>query len=275
LAKLPVLRFSVEPNGGGDGMKTYVTVGLAVLAGAALLETALIPGLVIGGAAALAPRYLPRLVPGRGRPRKVRPRRAPVVEPRPLLTASPGLAAPAAGVLAKLGMGRAVAKTVTFRVIVTTLDFSTNYLVLGELGTAAGLSAFALVAGPVFYLAHETAWNYFGTGEGSVEVLLPQLRRSDAPAPRTGVVISRALAKTVTFRTVASIVDFTATYVVVGDFVTAIGLTAFGLVLGPFVYLGHEMAWDKLAPEREPALGDVKSPPLLTFARQEDSSVPA
>ena len=42
-------------------MRTYVTVGLAVVAGAALLETALIPGLLIGGVAVLAPRYLPNL----------------------------------------------------------------------------------------------------------------------------------------------------------------------------------------------------------------------
>ena len=50
-------------------MKGYVTVGLTVLAGAALLETALIPGILIGGAAVLAPRYLPKL--GR-RPRPAR-----------------------------------------------------------------------------------------------------------------------------------------------------------------------------------------------------------
>ena len=42
-------------------MYRYVTIGAAVLAGAALLETALIPGVVIGGAAVLAPKYLPRL----------------------------------------------------------------------------------------------------------------------------------------------------------------------------------------------------------------------
>ncbi len=42
-------------------MKQYVTVGLAVLAGAALVEVALIPGLVIGGAAVLVPKVLPRL----------------------------------------------------------------------------------------------------------------------------------------------------------------------------------------------------------------------
>ena len=38
--------------------------------------------------------------------------------------------------------------------------------------------------------------------------------------------------------------DFTATYVVVGDTATAVGLTAFGFVVGPFVYYGHEKAWD-------------------------------
>ena len=42
-------------------MKLYLTVGLSMLAGAALLEAALIPGLVIGGAAVLLPKYLPKL----------------------------------------------------------------------------------------------------------------------------------------------------------------------------------------------------------------------
>ena len=41
-------------------------------------------------------------------------------------------------VLARLGIGQAVAKTITFRVIVTTLDFTSNYIVIGELTTAAG-----------------------------------------------------------------------------------------------------------------------------------------
>ena len=44
----------------GYAVKTYVTVGLTVLAGAALFETALIPGILIGGVAVLAPRYLPK-----------------------------------------------------------------------------------------------------------------------------------------------------------------------------------------------------------------------
>src|SRR5260370_2533048 len=43
-----------------DAMKSYVTVGLSVLAGAALFEAALIPGMLIGGAVVLAPKHLLR-----------------------------------------------------------------------------------------------------------------------------------------------------------------------------------------------------------------------
>ncbi len=39
-------------------MKQAVTVGLAVVAATALLEVALVPGILIGGAAVLAPRLL-------------------------------------------------------------------------------------------------------------------------------------------------------------------------------------------------------------------------
>jgi uncharacterized membrane protein len=236
-------------------MKTYVTVGLSMLAGAALLEAALIPGLVIGGAAVLAPKYLPTLrrglqplfgSTGRRRNARTAPRRE-----RQDVEATP--AAPA-----RLGMKQAIAKTITFRIIATTLDFTTNIVVIGEFATAAGLSTFNLVVGPVFYLAHETAWNYFGPAGGAVRVGLPL--RADAEAPPAdgeGLMISRALAKTITFRTIATVMDFTANYVAVGDVATAVGLSAFAVVVGPFVYLGHEKVWDYYS---SPAERDVDPP---------------
>ena len=228
-------------------MREYFAVGLAVVAGAALFEAALVPGVVIGGAAILAPRLLP------GVSRRLRPllknttarsRVAPVAANEPTVMAP----RPA---VSRLAIKRAVAKTITFRIIVTTLDFTANFIVLGELATAAGLSAFSLVAGPVFYLAHETAWNYFGPARGRVDVPLRFPLRGDADAPPRSIAISRALAKTITFRIVASAAEFTATYVVVGDLLTAAGLSAFGLVLGPFVYYGHEWVWDYYDPPTE------------------------
>ncbi len=38
--------------------------------------------------------------------------------------------------------------------------------------------------------------------------------------------------------------DFPTSCAVVGDAATAAGVAAFGFVVGPFVYLGHEKAWD-------------------------------
>ena len=155
-------------------MKPYVTVGLSVLAGVALFEVALVPGILIGGAAVLAPRYLPK-----GYLPKLRRRLQPLSERtvhRRAATAAASLPAewPEIGTaqhpLPKFAIGRAVAKTITFRIIVTTLDFSTNYLVIGEFATAAGLSTYNLIAGPLFYLGHEAAWNYLGPDDHAVDL---------------------------------------------------------------------------------------------------------
>ena len=149
---------------------------------------------------------------------------------------------------------QAIAKTITFRVIVTSLDFTVNYVVLGEFATAAGLSAFALVVGPLFYLVHETAWNYFGDADKRVDltILLPTADTEAQSAPRGGFTISRALAKTITFRTIATTMDFTTNFVVVGDLATAATLSASGFILGPFVYFGHEWLWDHYGSPGEP-----------------------
>jgi uncharacterized membrane protein len=218
-------------------MNPYLTVGLSAFAAAALFEAALIPGIVIGGAAVLAPKFLPRL---RLQPAVGSIARRPAEPPAPRQDRSEVEQSPA--IPSGLAVKQALAKTITFRIIVTGLDFTTNYVVLGELVTAAGLSAVALVVGPVLYFVHETAWNYYdGSAESSVE--LPA-SRADANAGPQGFTISRALAKTITFRTIATVIDFTTNYVVVADIATAAGLSAFGFVLGPFVYFGHERVWD-------------------------------
>jgi len=48
------------PRSGGDAVAVAATIGVVVI-GAAVIEAALIPAIVIGAAAALAPKYLPKL----------------------------------------------------------------------------------------------------------------------------------------------------------------------------------------------------------------------
>jgi uncharacterized membrane protein len=232
-------------------MNRFVTVGLGVLAGAALLEAALIPGLVIGGAVLLAPRYLPRLS------RRPLPDAEPVAGPRRGAgAASPQDDSPRISLPAGLQIKQAVAKTITFRIIATGLDFTTNYVVLGELAIAAGLSTVSLVVGPIFYFTHETLWNYLAPAGSDVDLVAAPATTADAPADPKAMVINRPLAKTITFRTIGTVLDFTTNYVVISDAATAAALTAFGFVVGPFVYLGHEMLWDRyIAPQqRGPSL---------------------
>ena len=238
-------------------LTTAATIG-AIAAGVALIETALIPGLVIGGAAVLVPRYLPSL----------RRRLQPLLQPAALRRRAP--AAGARDPALRLGgfsITRAAAKTVTFRVLVTTLDFSANYLVLGELATAAGLSAFSVVVGPFFYFVHEAAWHRVRSDAGApgdaVTVPLPLMGAGAPNATRRSVTLSRPLAKTITYRVFATTMEFTTNYVVVGDVATAVLLSSFGFVLGPFVYFGHERAWDRLAPPTGRTAGPPTGPIAL------------
>jgi uncharacterized membrane protein len=245
-------------------MKQYVAVGLAVLAGAAVVEAALIPGLVIGGAAMLAPKVLPTLR------RRVAPlmngaaTRPPTA--RRAGAQSNGKTQPAASaLLPALGIKQAIAKTVTFRVIVTALDFTSNYIVIGEFNAAAGLSTFALIVGPLFYLAHETAWNYLAPAEADIDIswLLPRRSNAGTEQGQRGLTISRALAKTVTFRTIATAIDFSALYVVTGDPLTATGLAAWGFIVGPFVYWGHEKLWERFNSSDETSVEQTEPMKLL------------
>ena len=266
-----------EARAAQDLVAMAATFG-AIAAGVALFEAALIPGMVIGGAAVLAPKFMPnKRLPNLRQwlqplfdstvPRRVEPAVAP--PDRPDVKAP--LAAPP-----RFAIKQALAKTITFRIIVTTLDFGANYVVIGELATAAGLSAVALVIGPVFYLVHETAWNYFGPpvkrraapwGTAvDLPIFLPLRPGAEAPqAGRGAFTINLPLAKTITFRTIATAMDFATHYVVVGDLATAATLSAFGFVVGPFVYLGHEMAWDYYGSPREGGL-DPPTPTNLAPA---------
>jgi uncharacterized membrane protein len=235
-------------------MKREIGIGLAVVAGAALFEAALVPGLILGGAAWLAPKILTRRG-GKAGGQKLKLVRIEKSSSRDVTVKPP------AELVAKSQLGRTIAKTITFRLIVTTLDFTTNYIVIGEIATAAGLSTFNLIAGPLFYFAHEAVWNRLGPVEAGAGVRLT-LPTSDPDSEPTQLTISPALAKTITYRTIATIVDFTTNYVVVGNVADAAILASAGFFLGPFVYFGHEKAWEYFAgdpamksnPERELAL---------------------
>lgn len=203
----------------------------AIGAAAALTEAVVVPALVVG-ALVLAPRYFPGLW---SRPKRALPppRRA--------------VAAPAAELMTGLNVKQALAKTVTYRVAVTGLDFGWNYMILGDAAVSAGLSAATLVLAPVFYFVHEAVWNKASYGAPVVRASLAK-GPAVTVAPRGHFTIDRALAKTITFRAFASTMELATNYAVVRDLPTAAALSAFGFVFGPFLYFGHEKLWERLGP---------------------------
>jgi uncharacterized membrane protein len=240
----------------GPGIAGTVALLGAVTAGAAIVEAALIPGLLIGGAAVLAPRLLPRdtLRGLRDRLKRTAP---------PSAQAAHGAQASASGAPASFDTWRAVVKTFTYRVIVTAVDFGANYFVIGELATAAGLSSLSLVGGPIAYFTHEAAWHYFGPASARNPNALEAT--VDVPIPRTakGVRVSRAFAKTVTYEVVTGVSEFGANYLFVRDLAAAAGLTAFSMAIAPLVYYVHEKGWDyyEASKARSPTARALKALP--------------
>ncbi len=244
-AKRPTPRRAAASKGAGV-MAATATLG-AVGAGVAVLEAAAL-FLALGGAVVLAPRLW----------RGVRGRRKPAALPLPPPALPPSSDAGTRLIsLPGFKIKQAAAKTITYRVIVTACDLGWNYAILGEIAAAAGLSAVSLAGGPVFYFLHEAAWNRFGPRGGKtslVSVPLPVGWRSGAPqAEQNAIAVERSVAKTVTFRAFATVMEFTTNYVVVQDAATAVALSAFGFVLGPFLYLGHEKAWELADAPKSPA----------------------
>jgi uncharacterized membrane protein len=207
-----------------------------------LIEAAIVPGLLIGAAAVLASQLV-----------SSRRRRS---QPRQKAKAAPlsGMFPKSLGDLTHVKLSRSVVKTITFRVIVTSLDFTANYLILQEPTTAAGLSAISIVGGPLFYFTHETLWNYL-VGSGRVQLASWRLPQSLAE--------NHPLVKTITYRTFATIVEFTTNYVVVGDLATAALLSSFGFFLGPFVYYGHELAWERFGSTEPSARRRSRRAPVI------------
>jgi len=215
----------------GPGIVGQVAILGAVAAGAAIVEAALIPGLLIGGAAVLVPRLLRRDIL-RGLGDRLR-RTAPSPVPVPSAPTAHSAEAPASGEPAFFDTWHAVVKTFTYRVMVTTVDFGANYFVIGELATAAGLSSLSLVGGPIAYFAHEAAWHYWAPAsarhpnplEATVRVPIPGAAEGEENG-RTrfaSVKVSRALAKTVTYEGVTVVSEFGAYYLFVRDFAAAVG----------------------------------------------------
>jgi uncharacterized membrane protein len=223
-------------------MKSSTIAGLGLFAGAAAIEAALIPGLVLGaGVILIAKPLMSRRATLRKRTSAVASRAG---TNTPAVAMSSQRATPA-----PFEVKQAIIKTITFRIIATSVDFTSNMVVIGNFGTAAGLSAFGLVGAPLFYFCHEVLWNRLAPAGTRVDVgaLLNSNKTSSLMGQK--LTMNRALAKTITYEVVTITVDFAANFVATGDVAVAGGLTIFAAAVSPIIYFGHEKLWEHFSGE--------------------------
>lgn len=217
-----------------------------VVAGVALTEVALVPGVLIGGIAILGPKYL-------NRQRKILSQLSSEFKKNNLNNYNYSNKADETSSKTKyvLGVKKTFAKTATFRILSSSLDLTWNYVLLGDIATAAGLSGFGFIASTTFYFIHEASWNKIKAL--SVNKPIKYFQNTKIEDSRSEITerkywwdlqVSPALAKTLTFRSMATIAEFTTNYFVVRDVPMAAALSAFGFICGPFVYYAHEKVWE-------------------------------
>jgi uncharacterized membrane protein len=172
------------------------------------------------------------------------PRRRSAAAPRRRVTAPAGDA-----LLPRLQVPQTALKTVLFHTVATTVTLGVGYVFVQKAALAATLAGIWFVAGPAIYFGHESGWNYFtgpvggigGTGAPTVTLRLGPHRR---------VKLSRAVAKTATWRSITAVTDFTTSFLVTGNPVVAAGYTAASAVVGTGLYYGYEQLWQAYAVSR-------------------------
>jgi uncharacterized membrane protein len=152
---------------------------------------------------------------------------------------------------ARLKVTQAVLKTITYKAANGSVGFVVTYAIVQSVKTAATLSGIWLAAGPFVYFAHESTWNYFGRSESETPdhlpppVTIPLPWRKPGGTERAGVTVSRAAAKTLAWRCIATVADFSLVSAVVGSAATAAAVSGAGVVFGSAIYFVHERAWDR------------------------------
>lgn len=218
------------------------TMGLVVIGGV-FVEAALIPGILLGCSAFIAPKVLRAIL--RSKKSKIQEFHDPVISnTKPVR--SPLFAEHI------IMPTRSIAKMCTFRATSTGLDFAWNYAILGDVGVAAGLSSVSLVVAPLFYLIHETVWNIYSVQySGSRRIIHDKSQFGGSLLSTNQFRITTSsdnskILKTITYRLFATVSEFGTNYVFARNLPQALSLTAFSATMGPFIYYGHEIIWEKL-----------------------------
>jgi uncharacterized membrane protein len=130
---------------------------------------------------------------------------------------------------------RTLAKTLSWRIILTVSHFINGFIVTGSLASAAAIAGLSAVINSVLYWAHERIWNW------------AQWNRK----PKDGLMFldgqPRTISKIISWRAVITGSNFVVPWILTGSLGQAAAFMSIAIVVNIAIFYFHERVWNRIS----------------------------
>lgn len=130
---------------------------------------------------------------------------------------------------------RTLAKTLSWRLILTVSHFVNGFIVTGSMASAAAIAGISAILNSALYWLHERAWNW------------AQWNRK----PTDGIMFldgqPRTISKIITWRAVITGSNFVVPWILTGSLGQAAAFMSIAIVVNIAIFYFHERAWNKVS----------------------------
>lgn len=130
---------------------------------------------------------------------------------------------------------RTLAKTLSWRIILTVSHFVNGFIVTGSIASAAAIAGLSAIINSVLYWAHERIWNW------------AQWNRK----PKDGLMFldgqPRTISKIITWRAVITGSNFVVPWILTGSLGQAAAFMSIAIVVNIAIFYFHERAWNRIS----------------------------
>lgn len=130
---------------------------------------------------------------------------------------------------------RSLAKTLSWRVILTMSHFINGFIVTGSIASAAAIAGLSAVINSVLYWAHERCWNYAQWNRQGKDGLM-----FVDGQPRT-------ISKIITWRAVITGSNFVIPWFLTGSLGQAAAFMTIAIVVNIAIFYFHERIWNRIS----------------------------
>lgn len=129
---------------------------------------------------------------------------------------------------------RSLAKSITWRIILTTSHTVNGFIVSGSWTTGLQIAGLALVTGSIIYWLHERLWNF------------AQWNKTPSETSKFIEGQLRTLGKVASWRVTITLQNFLVAFVLTGSWLSSLGFLGLASIVNSITYYIHERVWNKI-----------------------------